>query len=205
MSPVDELWKEFSETKSTEIKKQLTLQYTNLVHYVITHTSLPQHHMIESKDLFQFGIEGLYEAIDRFDPSYGTKFETYALQRIRGKVIDEVRKITTKGNRKEANEVELSTQTYVDEDGLQLIETIPSEEFPSPQTNAETNETRKALVKAISNLCERDRLVLTLYYYENLNYQEITQVMNVSVSRISQLHSRILKYLKSELEGVTNG
>ena len=90
------LWSTYKQNPTPELKKQIVLTYVNLVHYVIHKTKLNQAGVLDRRDYFQFGIEGLSEAIDRFDPDYGTKFETYAIQRIRGKIYDELRKYNTK-------------------------------------------------------------------------------------------------------------
>jgi RNA polymerase sigma factor for flagellar operon FliA len=87
-----ELWSQFKQNQSPILKKQIILNYVNLVHYVIHHSKFAMNSILDERDYFQYGIEGLNEAIDRFDPDYGTKFETYAIQRIRGKIIDELRK-----------------------------------------------------------------------------------------------------------------
>jgi len=91
-----ELWSMYKENPTAVIKRQIMINYTNLVHYVIHNSKFVTLSVIDEKDFFQFGIEGLSEAIERFDPQYGTKFETYAIQRIRGKIIDEIRKIQSK-------------------------------------------------------------------------------------------------------------
>ena len=90
------LWTEFKTHPSEELKKQIILNYTNLVHYVIHHSKFVAMNIFDDRDYFQFGIEGLHEAIERFNPEFGTKFETYAIQRIRGKIIDEIRKVQIK-------------------------------------------------------------------------------------------------------------
>jgi len=87
------LWAEFKSSPSADLKKQIVLNYVKLVHYVIHYSKFAMPDILDERDYFQFGIEGLSEAIDRFDPDYGTKFETYAIQRIRGKIIDKLRKI----------------------------------------------------------------------------------------------------------------
>jgi RNA polymerase sigma factor for flagellar operon FliA len=85
------LWAEYKSVPTTGLKKQIMINYTNLVHYVIHNSKFMNLNVVEEKDYFQFGVEGLSEAIERFDPNFGTKFETYAIQRIRGKIIDELR------------------------------------------------------------------------------------------------------------------
>ena len=201
MSNTD-LWCEYKESPTTEIKKKIVVTYANLVHYVIHNSKFINYDVFEDKDYFQFGIEGLSEAIDRFDPDYGTKFETYALQRIRGKILDEIRKVQSK-NKPYSNSdimaVNLSLNKSVsDEDGFMLYEVLPDEN-EVPDETAENNEAKELLVKALQELEERDRLIITLYYYEHLNYKEIAKLLGITVSRVSQVHSKILTKLKSKL------
>lgn len=200
-----ELWQEYKSMPTPAIKKEIILQYLNLVHYVIRKSNLTTNNVLDERDFFQYGIEGLSEAVDRFDPDYGTKFETYAIQRIRGKIIDEIRKLQSK-NRIVTNDTTFDTYISTlsidyhpdDEGGHTLAELIPNNE-DSQSVEFEKNEMKELLVKAIKNLNERDRLIITLYYYEELNYQEISKLLNITVSRISQVHSKILKNLRSTL------
>lgn len=197
-----ELWCEYKESPTTEIKKKIVVTYSNLVHYVIHNSKFINYDVFEDKDYFQFGIEGLSEAIDRFDPDYGTKFETYALQRIRGKILDEIRKVQSKNrpfSKSDVSAVNLSLNRSVsDEDGFMLYEVLPDEN-EEPDETAENNEAKELLVKALQELEERDRLIITLYYYEHLNYKEIAKLLGITVSRVSQVHSKILSKLKLKL------
>lgn len=198
------LWSNFKKSQNPDLKKQIIMNYTNLVHYVIHNSKFAALNIVDDRDYFQFGIEGLSEAIDRFDPEYGTKFETYAIQRIRGKIIDELRKIQIKprsavNSDKEVVYSNISlNNSYDEDDGYMLYELIPNED-ELPDEAMDKSEAKELLVNAIKNLDERDRLVLTLYYYENLNYKEIAQVLNITVSRVSQIHSKIIVELKSIL------
>ncbi len=199
----NELWTTYKSNPTTDLKKQIVLRYSNLVHYVIQHSRFPRPNVIEDKDFYQFGIEGLYEAIDKFDPYYGTKFETYAIPRIKGKIIDEIRKLQIKPRSEASDDVKYVNVSLndelVSEEGFSLYETLPSD-AKTPSEIFDKGEEKKMLLEALKKLNERDRLLLTLYYYENLNYQEIAQVLNISISRISQVHTKILNKLKSELK-----
>lgn len=199
------LWAEFKSSPSVDLKKEIIVNYIKLVHYVIHHSKFVMPDILDERDYFQFGIEGLSEAIDRFDPDYGTKFETYAIQRIRGKIIDELRKIQIK-NRKAQSEnhppvyysnVSL-TSTVDGDDGYMLYEVIP-ENSEKPDATTEKNEAKDKLVEALKEMDERDRLIINLYYYEDLTYKEIAKLLNITVSRVSQVHSRIIKLLKTRL------
>ncbi|MEI7812268.1 MAG: sigma-70 family RNA polymerase sigma factor [Ignavibacteria bacterium] len=180
------------------------MNYTNLVHYVIHNSKFISINIVDDRDYFQFGIEGLSEAIDRFDPDYGTKFETYAIQRIRGKIIDELRKIQIKPRSSTTGENDVVytnvslNNSFDEEDSYMLYEVIPND-TEQPDETMFKNEAKELLIVAMKELNERDRLVLTLYYYENLNYKEIAQVLNITVSRISQIHSKIIHDLKLKL------
>jgi len=200
-----ELWSQFKQNQSPILKKQIILNYVNLVHYVIHHSRFTINNILDERDYFQYGIEGLNEAIDRFDPDYGTKFETYAIQRIRGKIIDELRKLQKK-YKNDANETSIeSFYTNVslnnspeDEDGYTLGEIIPNDS-ESVSDTVEKTEMKEYLMSAIKELNERDRLILSLYYFENLNYKEIAELLKITISRVSQIHTRIVKDLKSKL------
>lgn len=200
-----ELWKEYKLAPTPALKKEIIMKYLNLVHYVIRKTPLSKNQILDERDFFQYGIEGLSEAVDRFDPDYGTKFETYAIQRIRGKIIDELRKLQSKFKTEEGDQTvdnyytNLSINNQIDdEDGYTLAEVIPNDQLTQSE-EVEKNEMKEILLNALKGLNERDRLIISLYYYENLNYQEIAKLMNITISRVSQIHSRILKNLKSKL------
>lgn len=204
MNPAS-LWNEYKANPTTGIKKQIVVQYVKLVHYVIHNSKFIDYNILDERDYFQFGVEGLSEAIDRFDPDFGTKFETYAIQRIRGKIIDELRKLSIKPRLipTEGKEDIIYTNVSLnnsisDEDSYMLYEILP-DDTEMPDVTAEKNEAKEFLFKAIKTLEERDRLIITLYYYEHLNYKEIAKVLNITVSRVSQVHTRILQMLKSKL------
>ncbi|MFA7227827.1 MAG: sigma-70 family RNA polymerase sigma factor [Melioribacteraceae bacterium] len=200
------LWSSYKDNPTTDLKKQIVLTYLNLVHYVIHKTNLNQNGILDRRDFFQFGIEGLSEAIDRFDPDYGTKFETYAIQRIRGKIYDELRKYTDKYEHAVEGESCTSyslsnislNQTIGDEDGMQYQEIIPGS-AEKPDMILEKKDLKQKLIEIMKELGERERTILSLYYYEELNYKEIAQVLNVTVSRVSQIHSKIISALKYKL------
>ncbi|MBU2492250.1 MAG: sigma-70 family RNA polymerase sigma factor [Bacteroidetes bacterium] len=198
------LWDTFKQEPSPSVKKQIMVNYTNLVHYVIHNSKFMNLTVVDEKDFFQFGVEGLSEAIDRFDPDYGTKFETYAIQRIRGKIIDELRKLQIKP-RSLNPETDIQYKnvslnySYDGEDGYQLHEIIPSDS-EQPDEIMQKDEQKEILIRLIKSLEERDRLIISLYYYENLNYKEIADTLGITVSRVSQIHSKIMKEMKEKLQ-----
>jgi RNA polymerase sigma factor for flagellar operon FliA len=201
-----ELWREFKNSPTPALKREIILRYLNLVHYVIKKSHLSTNQIVDERDFFQIGIEGLSEAVDRFDPDYGTKFETYAIQRIKGRIIDELRKLNTRIKSSNSDEntshfpqnISLNNEIEDEDGGYQLSEVI-TEEQKSQLDEVENNEMKELLVKALKQLSERDRLIISLYYYENLNYQEIAELLKITVSRVSQIHTKIIKNLKSKL------
>ncbi len=199
------LWQEFKSNPTDNLKKKIVMNYIKLVHYVIHNSKFINLEILDDRDYFQFGVEGLSEAIDRFDPEYGTKFETYAIQRIRGKIIDELRKLQIKPRPTNALSdsknlySNLSLTSSVDDDDNLLLYEVVKSDAEIPDESAEKNQIKEILVEAIKKLEERDRMIITLYYYEDLNYKEIAQVLNITVSRVSQVHTRIIELLKSKL------
>jgi RNA polymerase sigma factor for flagellar operon FliA len=164
-----EMWDAYRTEKTSSIKKQLILNYIKLVHYVIHNSKFINFDTLDDRDYFQFGVEGLSEAIDRFDPQHGTKFETYAIPRIKRKIIEEIRKVD---------------KTAPD---------ISMEYIPSKPKVVES------LLEAIKDLDVRDKRMLTYYYFESLSYGEIAKLLHVSPDHVSQVHRRILEILKSKL------
>jgi len=199
------LWNQYKMSPSPELKKRIVIKYIKLVHYVIHNSKFIDYNILDERDFFQFGIEGLSEAIDRYDPDFGTKFETYGIQRIRGKIIDELRKLSIKPRSINADPntdvifSNVSLNYPVHEDDSYLLCEILPDDTELPDVTLEKNEAKEMLVKAIKKLDERDRLIITLYYYENMNYKEIAKILDITVSRVSQVHSRIISILKSSL------
>jgi RNA polymerase sigma factor FliA len=224
--------------------------YSPLVKYVAGRTAagLPPH--VEEADLISYGLVGLISAIERFDLSREIKFETYAITRIRGAIIDELRtldwvprsvrararefervnmKLEAKLQRAPTDDemasqlgisvqdfqdalVQISNSTIValDElwhvsdasgDQVSLLDTIPDTNAPDPQMLIDQSELRDRIADAIAALPEREKLVVALYYYENLTLREIGEVLGVTESRVSQLHTKAVLRLRSKLGG----
>src|SRR5579875_1594081 len=224
--------------------------YSPLVKYVAGRMSsgLPGH--VEESDLISYGLGGLISAIERFDLSREIKFETYAITRIRGAIIDELRNLdwVPRSVRARAREIErintrlearlqraptdeemaaelgitidefqdtllqISNSTIValDElwnvqdatgDQVSLLDTLPDREAPDPQQLVDQSELRDRIADAIAVLPEREKLVVALYYYENLTLREIGEVLGVTESRVSQLHTKAVLRLRSKLQG----
>ncbi len=240
----DAIWHEFKVNNSSTYRQELILRYHGLVKYVVRKMikNFPQ--AIEESDLHQIGVLGLCEAIERFDPAYGIKFETYAIPRIKGSIIDELRKLdwvprslraklnnmkekavemdqkfsgnytdTEMANglgidvndlhnwKKDVNAVNLySLDKPIDDSNKQnLYDVIEDFEYVNANDQMEDDEMKRVLLKAIKKLPEKTRLAITLYYYEKLTFKEIGKILNVSESRISQIHSETMSKLKKEI------
>jgi RNA polymerase sigma factor for flagellar operon FliA len=245
------LWQEFRKTKDRELRDRLILTYAPLVKFVAGRVgaSLPSH--VDEQDLVSYGLLGLIGAIERFDPDREIKFETFAMARIRGAIIDELRSLdwVPRSVRTRARQIERAiaalekelhraptdeeiakklgvTEEELDDslleisrssvgaldelwspsaggDSIALIDTIEDETGPDPEVSLEQNEVKEALAESISDLPEREKLVVTLYYYEELTLREIGEVLGVTESRVSQLHTKAILRLKAHLSGTT--
>ena len=252
MATADEttpLWQEYRKSRDQHVRDRLILTYAPLVKFVAGRVgaSLPSH--VDEQDLVSYGLLGLIGAIERFDPDREIKFETFAMARIRGAIIDELRSldwvprsVRTRARQIERaiavlerelmraptdeeiakklgvtndeledslHEISRSSVAALDElwspsgsgDAIALIDTIEDETGPDPEISLEQAEIREALGEAISDLPEREKLVVTLYYYEELTLREIGEVLGVTESRVSQLHTKAILRLKAHLAG----
>lgn len=240
---VDGLWRQFTETRLQSIRDRLLLHYAPLVKYVAGRvgTGLPTH--IDTGDLVQSGIFGLADAIEKFDPERGWKFETYAMQRIRGAILDDLRSQdwVPRAVRSRAREIEralerlgarlhrtpsdfeLAAELDMTVDELRdvygqlrftsvvaleelvgagkdaVADTLQDEEAIDPVSVLVDRDNRRQLAEAIEQLAERDRIVVSLYYFESLTLAEIGKVLGVTESRVSQLHTRAVLRLRAKL------
>lgn len=239
-----QLWKMYKANATSRLRQELVLRYLGLVKYVVRKMIKNYPHAIEEKDLYHIGILGLVEALDRFNMDYGIKFETYAIPRIKGSIIDELRKLDwiprslrSRTNmikekmseldqkfggsysddeiahglgihtddlqnwKKEINSVNmLSLDKPMDDTYKQnLYDMIENEDEDNPDYKIEEEEMKRILLKSIKQLPEKTRLAITLYYYEKLTFKEIGQILNVSESRISQIHSETMGKLKKSI------
>jgi len=240
----DQVWQTYKATGNPKLRQELTLRYLGLVKYVVRKMIKNYPPAIEEKDLYHIGTLGLVEALERFNIEYGIKFETYAIPRIKGSIIDELRKLDwiPRSLRNKTNmykektveldqkfggfytDTEISHSLGINEDDLNnwkkdmnglnmlsldkpvddsnsqnLYDMIEVEENSYAETNLEEEEMRKILLEAIKQLPEKTRLAITLYYYEKLTFKEIGQLLNVSESRISQIHSETMTKLKKTI------
>jgi RNA polymerase sigma factor for flagellar operon FliA len=233
------------------LRDRLVLHYAPLVKYVAGRvgTGLPAH--VDLADLVQSGVFGLVDAIERFEQERGLKFETYAMQRIRGAILDELRAqdwvprsvrtrareveralerlagrlqrsatdaevaqelgITLADLRELYAQLQLTSVVALDElvavgrGGASLAETLPDDKVAEPGAVLDSVENRRLLAQAVSQLADRDRVVVTLYYFENLTLAEIGRVLGVTESRVCQLHTRAVLRLRSKMLEATNG
>jgi len=246
------LWREYRARRDEGLRDRLILTYAPLVKYVAGRlgSGLPAH--VDDEDLVSYGLLGLIGAIERYEPDRDVKFETYAIARIRGAIIDELRALdwVPRSVRSRARDIERAigeleakfgrvpsdeeiagklgiTKEELDEslseigrssiaaldelwtisgssgDQVALIDTIEDTEAPDPQRSLSQTELREAIADAIARLPEREKLVVTLYYYEELTLREIGEVLGVTESRVSQLHTKAILRLKARLSGST--
>jgi RNA polymerase sigma factor FliA len=245
-----DLWRRYKDDRDEKARERLVLAYAPLVKYVAGRMSsgLPSH--VEEADLISYGLLGLISAIERFEPEREIKFETFAITRIKGSIIDELRSldwvprsVRTKAREIERTNAKLEHQLHraptdqemaealaitveefqeslvrisnssvvaLDElwtvsdssgDQVSLLDTIQDPQAPDPAMEMDTTEMKDRLADAIARLPEREKLVVALYYYENLTLREIGEVLGVTESRVSQLHTKAVLRLKSRLQG----
>ena len=204
------LWMEYSKNRATDIREKLILEYSPLVKVVAGRLSMYLGYNVEYDDLVGYGIFGLIDAIDKFDPTKEVKFETYASLRIRGSILDQIRKmdwiprtIRQKQKKIEAaiKEIEdvVSLNEFIEQGGSEAPFENSYSRYDGPEEVYEKGELKEVLMQALEMLTEKEQKVILLYYYEELTLKEISRVLEVSESRISQLHTKALQKMKSKL------
>jgi RNA polymerase sigma factor FliA len=244
---IDRVWDEFKSTGSQSSRDQLIVHYSPLVKYVASRVATGLPATVDQGDLASSGIFGLVDALDKFDPSREIKFETYAIPRIRGAIIDELRKLdwVPRSVRYKAREVEkaiselesslkrapsdaeiaermgvklnelhdIVTQiSFVQVSALEevvaggdsgetvsLLDTLADAASEDPTAGMEGTETRALLAHAVNGLSEREKIVVTLYYFEGLTLAEIGEVLGVTESRVCQIHTKAVGLLRTSL------
>ncbi len=238
------LWDDYARLKTQEIREKIILEYAPLVKVVSGRLSMYLGYNVEYEDLVSYGIFGLIDAIDKYDPKKEVKFETYASLRIRGAILDQIRKMdwiprtirqkqkkieavmkeieAEKGHNASDEEIAaglgISEEEYAEWQSQMKITNIvslneymeqgseipndartTSKQFDTPEEVLEQNELKEILGNALELLTEKEKKVILLYYYEELTLKEISNVLEVSESRISQLHTRALQKMKEKL------
>lgn len=237
------LWKEYISTKNSEIRDKIILEYAPLVKIVAGRLSIYLGYNVEYDDLVGYGIFGLIDAIDKFDYDKGVKFETYASLRIRGAILDQIRKmdwiprsLRQKQKKMEAAISKIETQygrpakdeeiaselgieteelinwqgqakitniisldEFVEAAGEKEVNVIKSNSYEQPESIALKNEIKQQLMDSLEILTDKERKVILLYYYEELTLKEISRILEVSESRVSQLHTKALQKMKVKL------
>jgi RNA polymerase sigma factor for flagellar operon FliA len=249
----EELWSLYKTTRDSAIRDAFIRQYAPLVKYVAGKVAASMPNTVEFEDLVGFGVFGLLDAIEKFDPDKNVKFKTYAVTRIRGAIFDELRSIdwvprSVRQKTKEiedavvnleaklgrpASDQEIASSLGVSEDEflktmlkisstsvlslndvwysgdeadkISIGESIESPTSMNPDATVEREEVKRVIVQAISELPEKEKKVLVLYYYEDLTLKEIGQVLDVTESRVSQLHTKAILRLRAKLTNLRKG
>jgi RNA polymerase sigma factor for flagellar operon FliA len=235
-------------------KREAALRkYAPLVKYVVDKVAAGLPRNVDKEDLISTAIIGLYDAVEKFDPKRGTKFETYAIWRIKGAVLDELRSLdwASRTIRRKARQVEKATRILdqrlgrpasdeevsrhmgmrlrdyhkllddirgsmllsldstvtVDEDHelSGLADMIHDADADDALQLMETQEAKQLLLRSINALSEQERLVLALYYYEEMTLKEIGETLTISESRVSQIHTKAVQRLRSRLRPLFKG
>lgn len=237
------LWEDYSKNPTTELREKIILEYAPLVKLVAGRLSMYLGYNVEYDDLVGYGIFGLIDAIDKFDANKDVKFETYASLRIRGSILDQIRKMdwiprTVRQRQKQISaaisEIESQTGRNATDEEIAVALGISDEEYGNwqsqmkvtnvvsledfveqgsdvadnrglssqmerPEEHIEQEELKKMLAEALGLLTEKERTVIVLYYYEELTLKEISNVLEVSESRVSQLHTKGLSKMKTKM------
>ncbi|WP_373300655.1 FliA/WhiG family RNA polymerase sigma factor [Amycolatopsis deserti] len=244
-SAIQAVWRKFRTAPEQRLRERLVLHYAPLVKYVAGRvgTGLPTH--VDVSDLIQSGIFGLIDAIEKFEPERGLRFETYAMQRIRGAILDDLRSqdwvprvvrsrareveralerlggrlrrtptdtevaaelgITLEELRDLYSQLQLTSVVALEDlmaagrESGSLVDTLPDDDAIDPVAVLVDRDNRRQLAEAIAQLTERDRIVVSLYYFERLTLAEIGRVLGVTESRVSQLHTRAVLRLRARL------
>lgn len=242
------LWNKYKQTGDRKSRDALIIEFSPLVRQVAARVGAGLPSQVEHADLISYGVFGLIDAIDKYDPERPVKFETYAISRIRGAIIDELRSLDwiprsirsrareverahteleaklhrTPTDSEMAEHLEITPQEYrvtmnrlstvnmvaLDEvtssgsdrtEAMTLLDTLHDTSALDPARSMESEETKFLLARAIDQLGEREKFVLTLYYFENMTLAEIGEVLGVTESRISQMHSKAVAQLRARL------
>lgn len=243
----EELWVLYKKNKDPRIREFFIKQYAPLVKYVAGKVAMGKPGNIDYEDLVGFGVFGLMDAIEKFDPEKKVKFKTYAVTRIRGSIYDELRAIDwvprsvrqkvkeveqailrienktgkTATDKEIADELELDIREFYtmmskisstsiislsetwhsgdDNDSISIMDTLESPRSGNPDIEVERDDVKQLIIGAINELPDKEKKVLVLYYYEDLTLKEIGEVLEVTESRVSQLHTKAIIRLRAKL------
>lgn len=238
----EKLWNEYTKNRTAELREKLIIEYAPLVKLVAGKLNMYLGNNVEFDDLVGYGVFGLIDAIDKFDYDKGVKFETYASLRIRGAILDQIRKMdwiprTVRQKQKMldnayrkieaetgrfatdeeiARELGISVDELTDmqnetkitnvisldeymEQGDVKVEPRADKDYMQPEKVVEKEELKRLLLEVLQTLTDKEKKVITLYYYEDLTLKEISRVLDVSESRVSQLHSKALLKMRQRL------
>lgn len=238
------LWEDYLKSNDPGLREKIIVEYAPLVKVVAGRLSMYLGYNVEYDDLVGYGVFGLIDAIDKFDMTKDVKFETYASLRIRGSILDQIRKMDwiprtvrqrqkkidqaikeiegetgrTASDREIAGKLGISDDEYADWQAQMAVTNVVSlDEFQEagaevpvkdvgnqdkilgPEDVVEKDELKKTLAESLELLTEKERKVILLYYYEELTLKEISNILEVSESRVSQLHVRALQKMKTKL------
>ena len=239
----EKLWGEYQKKPSAELREKIIIEYAPLVKVVAGRLSMYLGYNVEYEDLVSYGVFGLIDAIDKFDLNKDVKFETYASLRIRGSILDQIRKMdwiprTVRQKRKKIEDAirQIETQTgrnatdeeiakelgieetelnewqvqlnvtnvvslneFVEQGGEPVMDARNNSHFAQPEESIQEEELKKVLRESMDLLTEKEQKVILLYYYEDLTLKEISNILEVSESRVSQLHTKALAKMRKKM------
>lgn len=248
MTEKEKLWEQYLKKPTPELREQLIIEYAPLVKIVAGRLSMYLGYNVEYDDLVGYGIFGLIDAIDKFDVAKDVKFETYASLRIRGSILDQIRKMdwiprTVRQKQKKideairvvetrtgrnatdqeiAKELELSGEElmnwqsqlkitnlislneYVEQGSEPVMDATYNSHFAQPEQVVEKEELKKVLSESLELLTEKEKKVILLYYYDEMTLKEISGILEVSESRVSQLHTKALGKMRGSMGAYMN-
>lgn len=237
------IWEKYTKNPTQEMREQIIIEYAPLVKIVAGRLSMYLGGNVEYEDLVSYGVFGLIDAIDKFDTNKDVKFETYASLRIRGSILDQIRKMDwiprsvrqrqrkideamkqiEMRTGKTASDEELAKQLGLTEEELcswqtqlkvtnvvslnefeengpePMIDSAHPVRFSQPEEVVEEAELKEKLAESLELLTEKERRVIELYYYEDMTLKEISKILEVSESRISQLHTKALNKMRKKM------
>ncbi len=244
----EKLWRDYQKNPTPQQREKIILEYAPLVKLVAGRLSMYLGYNVEYDDLVGYGIFGLIDAIDKFNIDKDVKFETYASLRIRGAILDQIRKMdwiprTVRQKQKKIDEAikhiesttgklatddkvaqylqisedelnnwqsqlkvtnVVSLNEYVEQGSEPAMDTHRNSHFEQPEAVVEKSELKETLEECLHILTDKERKVILLYYYEEMTLKEISKILSVSESRVSQLHTKALVKMKKKMGNYFN-